>query len=117
MGSFLICGELSIFPSIESHLNRFRQNIEPEDIQIINGVLQVNLKGRRTNIKSQLLVGFFSTGRVLYKGNFPFKEIRIIIHYSLKDAESESLKASTKLVSQLAKGQLSSEQFFAKLEY
>ena len=117
MGSSLTCGELSIFPAIESHLNRYCQNIEPEDVQIVNGILQVNLNGRRTNIRSQMLVGFFSTGRAIYKGNYPFKEIRITIHYSLKEVQSESLTASAELVSQLAVGQLSSEQFFAKLEY
>ncbi|MDP6570620.1 MAG: hypothetical protein QF472_06710 [Candidatus Marinimicrobia bacterium] len=117
IGSSLTAGELSIFSAIESHLSRYRQKIEPEDVQIVNGVLQVNLIGRRTNIRSQMLVGFFSTGRALYKGNYPFKEIRITIHYSLKESQSESLTASAELVSKLAGGQLNSEQFFAKLEY
>ncbi len=116
-GTFLTGGELSVFTAIESHLNRYRQNINPEDVQIINGVLQVELHGRRTNIKSQMLVGFFSTGRALYKGSYPFKEIRIIIHYTIKELQSESITAPAELVSQFAGGQISSEQFLAKLDY
>ena len=50
----------SIFTSIQSNLERYRQSIVKEDIKIENGVIYLELVGRRTNHKSLLLLGYHS---------------------------------------------------------
>ena len=69
--------------SLETYLAKYKQSIESDDITIQNGIFRLEMYGRRTNIKSQLLLGFYSIGRVLQKSNIPFIEVQIIINYDL----------------------------------
>ena len=73
--------------------------------------------GRRTNIKSQLLLGFYSIGRVLQKSNTPFREVQIVINYDLKERQMVLSKAPIEKVLDLSEGKISSDQFFAIIGY
>ena len=109
--------ELSLFPAIKSQFSKYREIIQTQDVQIINGVLQIKLNGRRTNIETQMFIGFFSIGKVLWNRNYPIREVRIIVRYTQKISHFESLTAPADLVISLAQGHMNSEQFFTILEH
>ena len=82
-----------IYKSIETYLVKYRQSIKSDDLTLQNETVHLVMHGRRTNIKSQLLLGFYSIGRVLQKSNTPFREVQIIINYDLKERQTVITKA------------------------
>ncbi|MBC8256311.1 MAG: hypothetical protein H8E85_03300 [Candidatus Marinimicrobia bacterium] len=105
-----------LFNSIESHLSKYRYSLNKSDVAVINGIIRVKITSRRTNIKSQQLLGFFSVGRALQSSSTHFREVQIIIHYELRGGQKVIMKAPVDLVIKLSQGNLSSEQFFDKIE-
>jgi hypothetical protein len=75
----------------------------------------VEITARRTNIKSQQLLGFYSVGSALNKTSTPFREVQIIIHYELRGGQEVVMTAPVELTLALSQGKLSSNQFFDKL--
>ena len=106
-----------LYESIESYLVKYRQSIKTNDLTLQNGIIHLELNGRRTNLKSQLLLGFYSIGRALHKSTTPYREAQIVIYYDLKERQEVLIKAPTEVVLDLSQGRLSSEQFFAIIEY
>ena len=106
-----------LYESIESYLSKYRQSIQTDDFTLQNGIIRLKMNGRRTNIKSQLLLGFYSIGRVMQKSSTPFREVHIVIYYDLKEKQRVLAKASAEKVLDLSQGRLSSEQFFSIIEY
>ena len=104
-----------LFNAIESHLSKYRYSINKRDISVINGIIRVEITARRTNIKSQQLLGFYSVGSALNKSNTPFREVQIIIHYALRGGQKVVMTAPVELTLALSQGKLSSNQFFDKL--
>ena len=114
----LIAGrEDPLYESIESYLSKYRQTISEEDVTIQGGIIRLELDGRRTNLKSQLLLGFFSVGRAIQKSSYPFREVQIIIYYEIKESQQLAVTAGVEKVLKLAQGRLSSEQFFNEIGY
>ena len=124
-GGFLIifCAALCagqedpLFEAIESYLSKYRQSIVEEDVTIQSGIIRLELDGRRTNLKSQLLLGFFSVGRAIQKSSYPFREVQIIIYYEIKEFQQLAVTAGVEKVLNLAQGRLGSEQFFNEIGY
>ena len=106
-----------LFETIESYLSKYRQSIEEEDLSIQSGIIRLELDGRRTNLKSQLLLGFFSVGRAIQKSSYPFREVQIIIYYEIKESQQLVVTASIDKVLELTQGRLGSEQFFNEIGY
>ena len=104
-----------LFNAIESHLSKYRYSINERDVSIINGIIRVEITARRTNIKSQQLLGFYSVGSALNKTSTPFREVQIIIHYELRGGQEVVMTAPVKLTLALSQGKLSPNQFFDKL--
>ena len=104
-----------LFNAIESHLSKYRYSINKSDVSIINGIMRVEMTARRTNIKSQQLLGFYSVGRALNKSNILFREVQIIIHYELRGGQEVVMAAPVELILELSQGKLSPDQFFDKL--
>ena len=114
----LIAGrEDPVHESIESYISKYRQTISREDVTIQSGIIRLELDGRRTNLKSQLLLGFFSVGRAIQKSSYPFREVQIIIYYEIKESQQLAVTAGVEKVLNLAQGQLGSEQFFNEIGY
>ena len=105
-----------LFDAIESHLSKYRYNINERDVSIINGIIRVEITARRTNIKSQQLLGFYSVGSALNKTSTPFREVQIIIHYELRGGREVVVTAPVELILELSQGKLSPDQFFDKLD-
>ena len=84
-------------------------------MSIIDGIIRVEITARRTNIKSQQLLGFYSVGSALNKSNTPFREVQIIIHYELRGDREVVMTAPVELILELSQGKLSPDQFFDKL--
>ena len=103
--------------SLETYLAKYKQSIESDDVTIKNGIFRLEMNGRRTNIKSQLLLGFYSIGRVLQKSYTPFREVQIVINYDLKERQMVLSKAPIEKVLDLSQGKISSDQFFAIIGY
>ena len=117
-GLTLIAGrEDPLYESIKSYLSKYRQEISDEDVTIQGGIIRLELDGRRTNLKSQLLLGFFSVGRAIQKSSYPFREVQIIIYYEIKESQQLVVTASVDKVLELTQGRLGSEQFFNEIEY
>ena len=117
-GLTLIAGrEDQLYESIKSYLSKYRQEISDEDVTIQSGIIRLELDGRRTNLKSQLLLGFFSVGRAIQKSSYPFREVQIIIYYEIKESQQLAVTAGIEKVLKLAQGQLGSEQFFNEIGY
>ena len=106
-----------LYRSLETYLAKYKQSIASDDVTIQNGIFRLEMHGRRTNIKSQLLLGFYSIGRVLQKSNTPFREVQIVINYDLKERQSVLTKAPIEKVFDLSLGKLRSDQFFAIIGY
>ena len=116
--TILIAGKGDLLhESIESYLSKYRQEISDEDVTIKSGIIRVELDGRRTNLKSQLLLGFFSVGRAIQKSSYPFREVQIIIYYEIKESQQLVVTASVDKVLELTQGRLGSEQFFNEIGY
>ena len=101
-----------LFNSIESYFSSYRQSIETGDVTVREGIISVKITARRTNIKSQQLLGFYSVGRALQKTSTSFREVHIIIHYQLRGGQKILMIAPVELVLKLSQGKLSSDQFF-----
>ena len=106
----------SLYKPIKSYLSKYRQTIRNDDINIQNGIIRIEINGRRTNIKSQLLLGFFSVGRALQRTNTTCREVQVIIHYELKMGRQVFAKAPVNKVMELTQGRLSPDQFFMIIE-
>ena len=104
-----------LFNAIESHLSKYRYSINERDVSIINGIIRVEITARRTNIKSQQLLGFYSVGSALNKASTLFREVQIIIHYELRGGQEVVMTAPVELILELSQGKLSPDQFFDKL--
>ena len=114
----LIAGrEDLLHESIAAYLSKYRQEISDEDVTIQSGIIWLELDGRRTNLKSQLLLGFYSVGRAIQKSSYPFREVQIIIYYEIKESQQLAVTADVEKVLKLAQGRLGSEQFFNEIEY
>jgi hypothetical protein len=104
-----------LFNSIESYLSSYRQNIETGDVTVREGIISVKITARRTNIKSQQLLGFLSVGRAIQSSRNPFRGVHIIIHYEIRGGQKILMTAPVELVIQLSQGKLSPKQFFDKI--
>ena len=106
-----------LYESIERNLKKYRQSITTDDVTFQNGIIRLEINGRRTNIKSQLLLGFYSIGRALQKSTAHYREVQIVIYYDLKERQEVLIKAPAEVVLDLSQGRFSSEQFFAIIGY
>ena len=104
-----------IFNSIESYFSSYRQRIETGDVTVREGIISVKITTRRTNIKSQQLLGFLSVGRAMQSSSNPFREVHIIIHYEIRGTQEILITAPVDLVLELSQGKLSPKQFFDKI--
>ena len=109
--------DLSLFNIIQSNLSKYRQSVNSGDFAFQNGIIHLKLDGRRTNIKSQMLLGFYSVGLALNRVDIHCREIEILIHYNVKMRGLVSARASSEEVVNLSQGRLSSEQFFILIGY
>ena len=107
----------TLFDSISSYLKRYRQNIEEKDVTVKNGVIYLQLDGRRTNLNSIALLGFYSVGRQVQKNSAPFREVQIIVHYEMKNTKQISVTASMESVLNLSQGRINPDQFINELFY
>ena len=116
--SYLYPGQSeTLFDSISSYLKRYRQNIEEKDLTVKNGVIYLELDGRRTNLNSLLLLGFYSVGRQLQRNSSPFREVQIIINYEMKNTQQMVATAKMESVMALSQGRINPEQFFNEVRY
>ena len=106
----------ALFDPISSYLKRYRQTIEEKDLDIKNGVIYLELDGRRTNHNSLFLIGFYSIGRQLQKSENNLREVQIIIHYEMKDTQQMVATASMQSVLALSQGRINQDQFFNKIQ-
>ena len=106
-----------LYKSLETYLAKYRQSLASDDVTMQNGIFRLEMNGRRTNIKSQLLIGFYSIGRVLQKSSTPFREVQIVIYYDLKGRQEVLANAPAEKVIDLSQGRLSLEQFFVVIGY
>ena len=106
-----------LYESIESYLAKYRQSIKPDDITLQSGIIRLEIKGRRTNIQSQLLLGFYSIGRALLKSSTSFREVQVVIYYDLKERQEVLAQSPVEKVLDLSQGRLNPEQFFAIIGY
>ena len=107
----------TLFDSISSYLKRYRQNIEEKDVTVKNGVIYLELDGRRTNLNSLLLLGFHSVGRQLQRSGSSFREVQIIINYEMKNPQQMVATATMESVMALSQGRINPEQFFNEVRY
>ena len=107
----------TLFDSISSYLKRYRQYIEEKDVTVKNGVIYLELDGRRTNLNSLLLLGFYSVGRQLQRNSTPFREVQIIINYEMKNTQQMVATAKMESVMALSQGRINPEQFFNEVRY
>ena len=107
----------TLFDSISSYLKRYRQNIEEKDVTVKNGVIYLELDGRRTNLNSLLLLGFHSVGRQLQRNSSSFREVQIIINYEMKNTQQMVATAKMESVMALSQGRINPEQFFNEVRY
>tara|TARA_X000000368_G_C23005140_1_gene700809 strand:+ start:1199 stop:1588 length:390 start_codon:yes stop_codon:yes gene_type:complete len=116
--SNLFCDNRDImFESIEKYLNKYRHTIENDDFQTKDGIIRLEITSRRTNIKSQVLLGFYSIGRSLNKTNLFFNEVHIIINYDNYNRNKEIIIAPVNIVQKLSIGNISSAQFLNLIGY
>ena len=69
--------ELPLYNLVQSNLSKYRQSIGRDDLSSQNGTIYLALNGRRTNIKSQLLLGFYTVGKVLNRVDINCREIEV----------------------------------------
>ena len=84
-------------------------------------MIYLELDGRRTNLNSLFLLGFYSVGRTLgrqlQEQSFPLREVQIIIYYEMKDAQQIAVTASIESVLALSQGRINPDQFFNEIRY
>ena len=107
----------ALFDPIHAYLKKYRHNIEIKDLTINNGLISLELDGRRTNFNSLVLLGFYSVGRQLQKKRFPYNKIQIIIHYEMKNTQQIVVTASIESVLGLSQGRINPDQFFDEIHY
>ena len=100
-----------MFESIEKYLYKYRYTIENDDFQTKDGIVRLEITSRRTNINSQILLGFYSIGRSITKTNLSFNQVHIIIKYDNYNRNQEIIIAPVDLVQKLSIGNISSAQF------
>ena len=109
--------DLSLFNIIQSNLSKYRQSFSSSDYSFENGIIRLKLDGRRTNIKSQMLLGFYSVGLALNRVDINCREIEVLINYNVKRRGLVSARASSEEVINLSQGRISSAQFFDQIGY
>ena len=107
----------TLFDSISSYLKRYRQYIEEKDVTVKNGVIYLELDGRRTNLNSLFLLGFYSVGRQLQRNSSTVREVQIIINYEMKNTQQMVATAKMESVMALSQGRINPEQFFNEVRY
>ena len=105
-----------LFNSIESYFSSYRQSIETGDVTVREGIISVKITARRTNIKSQQLLGFYSVGRAMQSSSNSFREVHFIIYYEIRGVQEILITTPVELVIQLSQGKLSPKQFFDKID-
>ena len=106
-----------LYNSIQSNLGKYRQSISKDDFSFRAGIIRLVLECRRTNIKSQLLLGFYSVGIALQRMDLHCLEIEILIRYEMKEVSQVSVKSPVDKVLELSQGKLSPEQFLILIGY
>ena len=106
-----------LYKPINSFLSKFRHNINKEDISVQNGIISITLEGRRTNLQSLLLIGFYSIGRVLDNRNTDVRIVQVVIKYDQKGGQEIVMSQSINKVLDLSKARINSEQFFLDVRY
>ena len=104
-----------MFESIEKYLYKYRYTIENDDFQTKDGIVRLEITSRRTNINSQLLLGFYAIGRSFNKTNQFFNEVHIIINYDNYNRNKEIIIAPVNIVQKLSTGNISSSQFLNQI--
>ena len=67
-----------LYKSLETYLAKYRQSLARDDVTMQNGIFRLEMNGRRTNIKSQLLIGFYSVGRVFRRATHHLEKCRLL---------------------------------------
>lgn len=109
--------DLSLYRAVQYNLSKYRQSISHNDFSFQNGIIRLKLNGRRTNIKSQILFGFYSVGMVLNRTDIHCREVEIVVRYDMKGANQVSTRSSCEEVLKLSQGRIRSNQFFSLLGY
>ena len=105
-----------MFESVKKYLAKYRYTIETNDLEIKNGIITLEISSRRTNINSQVLLGFYSIGRSLKKTNKSFNEIHIVIKYDNYNRNKDIIIAPIEIVKKLSNGKINSSHFFKIME-
>ena len=95
----------------------FGKGVQKVDLHYANGVMHLEIDGRRTNINSQMLIGYYAIGLAISRMNINCTEIEIIISYTIKEKFQIVSRADINLVEKLTKGRISSEQFLSQINY
>ena len=114
--TFLFGENNILFDAINDHLKQYKKNISNNDLSIEQGILHLNLKGRRTNHKSLSLLGFYSIGKQLQKHSMHVRKININIQYEMKETQQVTFMAPKELVISLARGSINPKQFMNRIE-
>ena len=116
--SVLVCQDDGvIFENVHQHLAKYRQTISPSDLEFQNGVLRLQLAGRRTNYKSLMLLGFFAIGRTISTMDIQLYRIEVVILVEIRDGRRVSARAEPGEVVDLARGRINSEHFFQQIGF
>ena len=103
--------ESPLYHSIKTSLIKYKLEIYPEQLDYYNGVVKLDLNSRRTNVKSQMLFGFYAVGVALIKTNLNCNIVEVIINYDMKYKNKVYAKSSASQVIDLVKGRINPEQF------
>ena len=109
--------EESLYKPINSFLSKYRHNINKEDISVQNGIISITLQGRRTNLQSLLLLGFYTIGRVLDNRNTDVRIVQVVIKYDHKGGQEIIMSQRINRVLDLSKSRINPEQFFNDARY
>ena len=109
--------ESSLFSLVQSNLSKYRHSISKDDFSFQNGIISLELDGRRTNIKSQFLLGFYSIGMILQRTDVYCREIEIVIRYEMKVSRKVTARATADKVLKLSQGRLRPAQFLIFTDY
>ena len=106
-----------IYNLVNNNLNKYGQYIENEEITFDNGIIRLVLDGRRTNIKSQLLLGYYSIGLAIQSIEIFCNTVEVVINYEMKNETQVISRAAPQKVIQLSMRQISPEKFFLYVSY
>ena len=109
--------DFSLYNSIQSNLSKYRQSISSNDFSFNKGTIHLTLNGRRTNIKTILLIGFYSVGIAINRADIHCREVVIEVSYGTKKGNQVTVRSSAEEVFQLSQGRLRPEQFFILIGY